>query len=206
MSALDQIRHDGVVAIIREPTPSEAASLLSSYIDAGLHAVEVSLVTPDALEVVKDAVARAPHGVHIGVGTVLTPHEALAAAASGASFIVSPTWDESVIRAALESGMDVLPGVATPTEALLATRAGATAVKLFPASLWTPASLRDVRSAMPWLETVPTGGVRLDSVGEWIRSGAMAVGLGSALTGGESTGERIAGILRDVQRAKEAAR
>lgn len=202
MSALDQIRRDGVVAIIRESTASDAASVLSSVIDAGLHAVEVSLVTPDALEVVKDAVARVPQGVHVGVGTVLTVMDALAAAASGATFIVAPTWDESVIRVALEAGMDVLPGVATPTEALMATRAGATAVKLFPASLWTPASLRDVRSAMPWLETVPTGGVQVDSIGEWIRSGAIAVGLGSALTHGGNMGERIAGILREVQRSR----
>lgn len=204
MTALDRIRDDGVVAIIREKSAAEAASVLDELVGGGLHAVEVSLVTPGALEVVKAAAARAPDGVHIGVGTVLTVAEAEAAAECGATFIVAPTLDEGVVRAAVALGMDVLPGVATPTEAFRATQAGASAVKLFPASLWSPAALRDVRAAMPSLETVPTGGISLDGLGEWIRSGALAVGLGSALTRGGGTSERIDHVLREVQRAREA--
>ena len=158
MNALDIIRAQGVVAIVRSATPDEAATAVRTLVAAGLRAVEVSLVTPDALGVVERAIAESPEGVAIGVGTVLSPADAEASARVGAQFIVSPAFDADVIRTALANGMDVVPGVATPTEAVQAVRAGATAVKLFPASLWSPDVLHEVLVAMPWLETVPTGG------------------------------------------------
>lgn len=202
MTALDRIREDGVVAIVRESSPGGAADAVARLVAAGLHALEVSLVTPGALDVVAEAITRAPVGVSIGVGTVMTAAEARSAAAVGASFIVTPALDSEVVRVAIDHGMDVLPGVMTPTEAVQAVRAGATAVKIFPASLWTPSALRDVRAAMPWLEAVPTGGVALDDAGQWIRAGAIAVGLGSALTRGDDVTERIAHLRADVARSR----
>lgn len=202
MTALDRIREDGVVAIVRESSPGSAADAVARLVAAGLHALEVSLVTPGALDVVAEAIARAPVGVSIGFGTVMTAAEARSAAAVGASFIVTPALDSEVVRVAIDHGMDVLPGVMTPTEAVQAVRAGATAVKIFPASLWKPSALRDVRAAMPWLEAVPTGGVAFDEAGQWIRAGAIAVGLGSALTRGDDLTERIARLRVDVARSR----
>lgn len=205
MTALERVREDGVVAIVREESPGAAAEAVARLIAAGLHALEVSLVTPGALDVVADAITRAPDGVSIGVGTVMNAADARSAAAVGASFIVSPALDSEVVRIAVNSGMDAFPGVMTPTEAVQAVRAGATAVKIFPASLWTPSALRDVRAAMPWLETVPTGGIALEHAGEWIRAGATAVGLGSALTRGNDTQERVARLREDLARARQGA-
>ncbi|MCY7411678.1 MAG: bifunctional 4-hydroxy-2-oxoglutarate aldolase/2-dehydro-3-deoxy-phosphogluconate aldolase [Salinibacterium sp.] len=183
MSAvLDAIRAQGVVGIVRASAPNEAARHVAILMGAGLRVIEVSLVTPGALDVIRASVARAPDGVYIGVGTVVTPNEVSLAAAAGATFVVSPVIREGVIKASLDAGLDTVPGVATPTEALQAIEWGATMIKLFPASLWSPAVLREVLTALPSLEVVPTGGVTLESAPEWIRAGAMALGIGSTLT------------------------
>ncbi|KRC62587.1 hypothetical protein ASE14_01795 [Agromyces sp. Root81] len=201
--ALDVIREQGIVAIVRAGSPETAATSVATLIEAGLRAIEVSLVTPDALNVVRDAAAEAPSGVAIGVGTVLTSAEVAAAAEAGARFIVSPVFDPEVVRGAVEARLDVLPGVATPTEAVSAVRAGATAVKLFPASLWTPMALDEVRRALPWLETVPTGGVSPTTAPEWIRAGATAVGIGSALTRADDPAVAARSLLDAITRARK---
>lgn len=204
MSALDVIRDQGVVAIVRTSTPDEAAAAVSTLLGAGLRAIEVSLVTPQALDVVRDAAARAPADAVIGVGTVLTIEQLLASAEVGARFVVSPSFDRRVVSEAAARGILSLPGVATPTEAVDAVAAGAPAVKLFPASLWRPEVLREMRSALPWLETVPTGGVTPASAPEWIRAGALAVGVGSALTKADDPAAAAAALLASIAAAREA--
>jgi 2-dehydro-3-deoxyphosphogluconate aldolase/(4S)-4-hydroxy-2-oxoglutarate aldolase len=202
MTAIDIIREQGVVAIVRSATAEDAARNVSTLIGAGLRAVEVSLVTPGALEVIRAAAADAPDGVVIGVGTALTVDNVRDAAAAGARFVVSPILREDVIKAALDLGMDTLPGVATPSEALQAIEWGSTLVKLFPASLWSPAVLREVLTALPWLETVPTGGVTLDSAADWIRAGGTALGIGSALTKAADPAAVGAGLLAAIASAR----
>ncbi|WP_457100350.1 bifunctional 4-hydroxy-2-oxoglutarate aldolase/2-dehydro-3-deoxy-phosphogluconate aldolase [Microbacterium sp. P5_E9] len=204
MNALQIIGAQGVVAIVRSATPEEAATAVATLLDAGLRAVEVSLVTPGALDVVRDAAAHAPQDAVIGVGTVLTVAQAKASADAGARFIVSPAFDRGVVAEAAALGMLVLPGVATPTEAVDAAAAGAPAVKLFPASLWRPDVLREVRTALPWLQVVPTGGVSLTSAPEWIRAGALAVGVGSTLTRAENPGVTVRALLDAIAAARAA--
>ncbi|NYF16552.1 2-dehydro-3-deoxyphosphogluconate aldolase/(4S)-4-hydroxy-2-oxoglutarate aldolase [Microbacterium sp. AK009] len=201
-NALDVIRGQGVVAIVRARTADDAASTVDALLEAGIRAVEVSLVTPNALDVVRAAAAAAPDDVAVGVGTVLSVNDVTAAVTAGARFIVAPAFDASVVQAAIAAGIDVLPGVATPTEAVTAVAAGATAVKVFPASLWSPAVLREVRTALPWLTTVPTGGVSLETAPEWIRAGAAAVGIGSALTGSANPGATAARLLDAIHDAR----
>lgn len=199
---LDTIRSQGVVAIVRAPTTESAAQAVDTLVAAGLRAVEVSLVTPGALDVVRDAAARAPEGVAIGVGTVLRPAEVEASLNAGARFLVSPSFDARVVAAAVEASLEILPGVATPTEAVNAVDAGAWAVKLFPASLWSPGILREVRAALPWLETVPTGGITPESAPEWIRAGAIAVGIGSALTAAGDPANAARRLLASIGAAR----
>jgi 2-dehydro-3-deoxyphosphogluconate aldolase/(4S)-4-hydroxy-2-oxoglutarate aldolase len=204
MSALERVRAQGVVAIVRSPTPEDAAAAVATLLDAGLRVVEVSLVTPQALDVVREAVASAPHDALIGVGTVLTIDDLLASEEAGARFVVSPSFDRRVVGEAAARGILAFPGIATPTEAVDAVAAGAPAVKIFPASLWRPEVLREVRAALPWLETVPTGGVTPANAPEWIRAGALAVGVGSALTKADDPAAAAAALLASIASAREA--
>lgn len=181
MTVFDAIAEQGVIAIVRADDAAEAETQVRRLMGAGIAATEVSLVTPDAVEVIRRAKQAAAPGSFVGAGTVLDAAEADAVIAAGADFLVSPTLDLDVVAAAIEAGIDVFPGVFTPTEAIAAIRGGAKAVKLFPASLWGPGGLRDLRASLPWLHVVPTGGVHLADAGDWIRAGAMALGVGSAL-------------------------
>ncbi len=199
---LVSVREQGVVAIVRAADQEAAAKSARTLVQSGLHVVEVSLVTPGALDVIRTMVGESPDNVHIGVGTALTPLEVQLAAAAGARFVVSPVLRESVLKTALDLGLDTFPGVATPTEALQALEWGSTMVKLFPASLWSPSVLREVLSALPELETVPTGGVTLASAPEWIRAGAKAVGIGSALTKASNPSAVSASLLEAIAIAR----
>ena len=176
------LREQGVVAIVRGDDREAAVATARDLLTAGLRAVEISLTTPGALDAIAEVVAGAPAGTLVGVGTALTAEDVRAARAAGARFVVSPIAAPEVVATARRLDLPVLPGVATPTEAVAAAEAGATAVKVFPASLWSPAVLREVRTALPWLDTVPTGGVDLASLPAWIEAGAAGVGLGGALT------------------------
>jgi 2-dehydro-3-deoxyphosphogluconate aldolase/(4S)-4-hydroxy-2-oxoglutarate aldolase len=140
--------------------------------------------TPRALEIVDGLVRQFGGTAHVGVGTVLDAATTAEAARIGARFVVAPNLNAKVVQAAAGHGLASFPGCATPSEMQRAVELGATAVKLFPASLWTPRAMTDVLHAMPHLGCVPTGGVGLDDIAPWLRAGAIAVGLGSCLEDG----------------------
>ncbi len=191
---LTAVRAQRVVGIVRTGDPVTARRTALALLDAGLGAVEVSLTTPDALEAIATLAAD---GHVVGAGTVVTVEQCRDALASGAAFVVSPTLDREVVRFAPAEGAFAVPGTVTPTEALTAVRAGAPLVKVFPASLWTPAVLRDVLVALPDLPLIATGGVAVDDAPRWWRAGAVAVGLGSALSrgGDDEVRARVATLL-----------
>jgi 2-dehydro-3-deoxyphosphogluconate aldolase/(4S)-4-hydroxy-2-oxoglutarate aldolase len=168
-----------LTAILRTTDEQLAAAAMDAAIRGGMRIVEVTLTTPGALRLVA-ALARRD-GLAVGAGTVLSPAQARAAVEAGARFLVSPVMDLEVIAAARELGVPVLPGVHTPTEMLAAHRAGAPLLKLFPAPAGGPAWLRSVLAPLPFLRVVPTNGVDLDSAAAWLRAGAFAVGLTTAL-------------------------
>jgi 2-dehydro-3-deoxyphosphogluconate aldolase/(4S)-4-hydroxy-2-oxoglutarate aldolase len=145
--------------------------------------MELTMTTQGALDVVERLAARAPDGADIGVGTVLTSEEVDRAVDAGARFVVSPSVDLEVIRAATRHGIASYPGAFSPTEIHAAWTAGASAVKLFPAGSLGPDYLRAVRAPLPDIPLVPTGGVGVEAVGAWLSAGATAVGLGSPLIG-----------------------
>jgi 2-dehydro-3-deoxyphosphogluconate aldolase/(4S)-4-hydroxy-2-oxoglutarate aldolase len=181
-AVMEAVAAQGVVAIVRTRTAEEGEELVGRLLAAGLRAVEVSLSTPDALGIIGRLAGRIPARAYLGVGTVLDAASCAAAAAVGARFVVTPALRRTVVEAATANKMAALPGVMTPTEALSALEWGASAVKLFPATTWTPAAVRDLQQALPNLPVVPTGGVGLDDAPAWIAAGALAVGLGGALT------------------------
>lgn len=176
----------GVVAIGRRVTHDSAPDVARALVDGGVRAFELTLNDPeaDALHSI-EAVARvaADLGLDVGAGTVLSIEAAQRAIDAGATFLVSPHLDPSLVRWAATRGVPAFPGCSTPTEILTAWRAGAAAVKLFPASVVGPAFLRELRGPFPDIPVVPTGGVTVDSAPSFIAAGAVAVGMGGWLLG-----------------------
>jgi 2-dehydro-3-deoxyphosphogluconate aldolase/(4S)-4-hydroxy-2-oxoglutarate aldolase len=188
---LDALTEQRILAIVRAADRFLARQHAEEILTAGISVIEVSLSTPGALDLVADLVVQHPDAI-VGVGTVLSAASVLDAAAVGARFFVAPALDDESVHAAHRHGLGSFPGCATPTEMLRATRLGATGVKVFPARAWTPEALADVLQAMPDLNCVPTGGLALADVSPWVHAGAVALGLGSALTG---HGAQIADFL-----------
>lgn len=187
------VREQRVVAIVRERSGAAALERAVALVEAGARVVEISLTTPDALPALTELVSRAGDAV-VGAGTVLDTDDAERSIAAGARFLVAPTLSVPVIELAVAADIAVVPGAATPTEMLAAHRAGADFVKIFPASIWTPKAVQDLLAALPQLRLVPTGGVSLDTAPDWIRAGAAAVGMGSALSA-----DTLADLLRSLE-------
>ena len=199
----------GVVAIARNLTEESVRDVADGLLRGGVRAFELTLNDPEdeALDALR-AAARHADGtaLDIGAGTVLTLEAAERAVDAGATFLVSPHVDTELIEWAVERAIPFMPGAFTPTEILAAWRAGAAAVKLFPASVAGPAFVREFRGPFPHIGLLPTGGVTVDTAPDFIRAGAVAVGLGSWLIGDrESTGiaERAASVVRAVANARE---
>ncbi|MEU1790104.1 bifunctional 4-hydroxy-2-oxoglutarate aldolase/2-dehydro-3-deoxy-phosphogluconate aldolase [Streptomyces sparsogenes] len=192
-----------VFAIIRSDSYDHAAAAADTLLSAGLTTVEFSLTTPFALEAVTTLVREVGDDAVIGAGTVLDAASARMAVDAGARFLVSPSLDPEVIRTGHRYGLPVFPGVATPTEMVRAMELGADALKLFPASAHSPRWVKDVRAALPQAALLPTGGVTVADAPEWIAAGAVACGMGSALTEGDRdvVAKRVAELLarlRDI--------
>jgi 2-dehydro-3-deoxyphosphogluconate aldolase/(4S)-4-hydroxy-2-oxoglutarate aldolase len=177
----------GVIPVVRCDAADVATRVTEVLIEAGLPIAEITLTVPNAIDVIATLARRrrATRAV-IGAGTVTTAEDARNAIRAGAEFIVSPGLVPEVITVAKAANVTVIPGALTPTEILAAARAGADLIKVFPAqSLGGPAYIRALRGPFPDLPLVPTGGVSLDNVGDFIRAGATAVGVGSELVSGD---------------------
>jgi 2-dehydro-3-deoxyphosphogluconate aldolase/(4S)-4-hydroxy-2-oxoglutarate aldolase len=173
-----------VVAIARGLDPSSMVDIAGALIDGGVTAFEVTLNSRSALDAIAAVRAAVPAGrLLVGAGTVLDRASAEAAVGAGAQFLVMPHTDLELIDWAVGRDLPVFPGAFTPTEILAAWRAGATAVKLFPASAVGPSFVRELRGPLPEIPLIPTGGVTAENAPDFIRAGAVAVGLGSWLTG-----------------------
>jgi 2-dehydro-3-deoxyphosphogluconate aldolase / (4S)-4-hydroxy-2-oxoglutarate aldolase len=183
-SVLEALERHRVVAVVRQRNAASALAQARTLLDAGLRIIEISLTTPGAWEAIERLVTLCADrdDVTPGVGTVHTPDEVHRAADLGARFVISPTLSRPVLDAAQERGIATVPGCLTPTEMWQATQWGADAVKIFPASLWTPADLAGMLEALPSLRCVPTGAIGPGEVLQWLAAGALAVGMGSSLT------------------------
>lgn len=197
---VQELAHQRILAIVREDSEEAAHAALQRLIVAGARVVEVSLTTPGALRLIEQH-ADTP-GVLLGAGTVLTASQLADVAAAGVAFCLSPILDLDLLADAKRRCLAMMPAAATPTEAVAAQRGGAELVKLFPASLWKPSVLRDLRQALPDVRTVPTGGVRPEAAEEWWAAGAFAVGIGSSLTRMDDQGMRLL-MQRAGSRARE---
>ncbi|MGW7351814.1 bifunctional 4-hydroxy-2-oxoglutarate aldolase/2-dehydro-3-deoxy-phosphogluconate aldolase [Streptomyces sp. NPDC054784] len=192
-----------VVAIVRADSYERATTLADTLLRGGITCLEISLTTPFALEAVGTLQRETGDDAVIGAGTVLDAAAARMAVDAGARFLVSPSLDAEVIRTGHRYGVPVFPGVATPGEIVTALELGADALKLFPASAVSPGWIRDVRAALPQAALVPTGGVTPETAPDWIAAGAVACGMGAALSEGDRTtvAKRVARLLSRLEEA-----
>ena len=176
-----QIEQIGVVAVIRLRDPGKLRAVVDALADGGVRVLEVTMTVPGAIDLIRQLAPSLPQGFLLGAGTVTDADTARAVIDAGATFVVGPVFRRDVIAMCHERDVPALPGCFSPTEILDAHEAGADIVKVFPATMLGPQFIRDVRAPMPQLKLMPTGGVTLDNAGDWIRAGAVAVGVGSAL-------------------------
>ena len=176
-----QIEALGVVAVIRLKDPARLRAAVDAMAAGGVRALEVTMTVPRAVEMIRELAPTLPDGFLLGAGTVIDADTARAVIDAGASFVVGPVFRPDVIAACHERDVPAMPGCFSPTEILTAYECGADIVKVFPATALGPQYVKDVRAPLPQLKLMPTGGVTLDNAGDWIRAGAVAVGVGSAL-------------------------
>ncbi len=180
----------GVVAVIRLKDAGALGAVVDALAAGGVRALEVTMTVPGAIELIREIAPSLPPDVVLGAGTVLDAETAQAAIEAGARYVVSPVFREEVLRACHRFDVAALPGCFTPTEILGAWEAGADVVKVFPATALGPGYFRDLRGPFPQLRLMPTGGVSLANAGEWIRAGAVAIGVGTALVDAEAVAAR----------------
>src|SRR5580765_1281157 len=171
----------GVVAVIRLKDPGKLRAVVDAMADGGVRALEVTMTVPGAVDLIRGLASSLPAGFLLGAGTVTDAATAKAVIDAGACFVVGPVFRPDVIEACHERDVPAMPGCFSPTEILAAYECGADIVKVFPATMLGPQFIKDVRAPLPQVKLMPTGGVTLDNAGDWIRAGAVAVGLGSAL-------------------------
>jgi 2-dehydro-3-deoxyphosphogluconate aldolase/(4S)-4-hydroxy-2-oxoglutarate aldolase len=175
------IEKAGIVAVIRIKEPDKLRAVVDAISAGGIRALEVTMSVPGAVELIRQLAPTMPAGFLLGAGTVVDADTARRVIDAGAQYIVSPVFRREVIDACHRCEVPVMPGCFTPTEILDAWDAGADLVKVFPATALGPGYLKDLRGPLPHVKLMPTGGVTLDNAGDWIRAGAAAVGVGTAL-------------------------
>ncbi|AUX42671.1 ketohydroxyglutarate aldolase [Sorangium cellulosum] len=177
-----RIEEIGIVPVVRAPSGALAVRAARALSAGGIQVIEITMTVPDALGVMHEIASRMGSQVLVGAGTVLSADAARGCIEAGAQFIVSPGLDLEVIRVARDYGKPVFPGALTPTEVITAWKAGADAVKVFPCSAMGGAKyLRALRGPLPDVKVMPTGGVNLTTVKEFIEAGAVALGVGGEL-------------------------
>lgn len=202
MSAASQLQHVldlGLVAIIRAPSGEQLVEVSQALLDGGIDVIEVTFTVPGILDILREVRGTLGNRILLGAGTVLDAESARAAILAGAEFLVTPVVNTEVIRLARRYDKLVMCGAFTPTEILTAWEAGADIVKVFPADIGGPAYLKALHGPLPHVRLLPTGGVNLETLPAFVKAGACAVGLGTALV------EKEALERRDMARIRQQA-
>lgn len=185
-----------LIVVVRAANAADYDPVLEVLVSAGIRSVELTLTTPGTLERLPELLARFGDVADVGVGTVVDGAQLDAAVRAGAHYLVTPVTDPDLVAAAARAGVPIVPGGLTPTELFGAWRAGAAAVKVFPANQVGPGYLKDLRGPFPEIAVVPSGGVGLAGAAAWLKAGAVAVSVGGPLLGDALHGGDL-GALRD---------
>ena len=190
------IEQAGVIAVIRIKEPQRLRAIVDALDEGGVRVLEVTMTVPGAVDLIRALAPSLRPGVLLGAGTVLDGDTASRVIDAGARFVVSPIFRPELIGVCHRHDVAVMPGCFSPTEILAAWDAGADFVKVFPATALGPSFFRDVRGPLPSIKLIPTGGVTIDNAGEWIRAGAAAVGVGTALLDARAISAGDYGVIR----------
>lgn len=208
-SILNKITSSGLVAVVRAENQDQASRIAEACVLGGVAALEITFTVPGAVQVIEKLVHEygSMGEIIIGAGTVLDPETARSAIMAGAQYMVSPCLNVDMVKMCNRYQVPVMPGAMTVKEVVEAMEAGAEIVKVFPGELLGPAFIKAVKGPFPYARLMPTGGVSLENVADWIRAGAVAVGAGSSLTAGAKTGDYqgITAIAKAfIEKIKEA--
>jgi 2-dehydro-3-deoxyphosphogluconate aldolase/(4S)-4-hydroxy-2-oxoglutarate aldolase len=196
----------GVVAVVRADASQEAERISKACIEGGIPAIEVTFTVPGAECVIKELKSKfTSEELIIGAGTVLDSETARVAILNGAEYIVSPHFDENIARCCNRYAVPYMAGCMTIKEVISAMEMGVDVVKLFPGSAFGPSYVKAIKGPLPQANVMPTGGVSIDNVGEWIANGVVAVGVGGNLTKGtsEEIKEKAAAFVAKVAEARQ---
>lgn len=204
-----RICETGLVAVVRADNADQALKIAEACREGGVGAVEITFTVPGAAKVIERlAEEYRGGGILIGAGTVLDPETARIAILAGSHFVVSPYLNVDAVRLCRRYDVACMPGAMTIREVVMAMEAGADLVKAFPGEVLGPAFIKAVRGPLPNARLMPTGGVGIENVAQWIKAGSAAVGVGGNLTAGAKTGDyaSITRVAREFAEAIAAAR
>jgi len=188
IKVIEKIKEIGIIPVIRTDSAQKAQTIIKALIAGGLDVLEVTMTTPNAVELIAQLTSAYRNAAVIGAGTVLDKQTAEKCCEAGAKFIVSPILDLETVSFCNENEIAVLVGALTPTEIFTAWKAGADLVKVFPVSAMGGISyLKAIKTVFPQIEFVPTGGINLENAVDYIKSGAFAVGMGGELIKGQES-------------------
>jgi 2-dehydro-3-deoxyphosphogluconate aldolase/(4S)-4-hydroxy-2-oxoglutarate aldolase len=198
---LKRIRETGLIPVVRAESAELAMRAVAALKAGGLDVLEVTMTVPGAIEVIRSLAEEYGAETLIGAGTVLDPETAQACIQAGAQFIVSPALNEETIQLCRDQNVAIFPGALTPTEVVRAWQAGADAVKIFPAGAVGGASyLKALKAPLPQIELIPTGGVSLKTAADFIKAGAMALGVGGELVDAQALREGNSALITERAR------
>ncbi len=198
---LQAIEDSGMVAVVRGETSEQAMEIVEKCIAGGIQAVELTFTVPFAHRVIEDLARKYGDQIILGAGTVLDSETARIAILSGAEFVVSPHFNAEVVKLCNRYRKAVMQGILTVSEAVAAMEAGTDVLKLFPGELFGPAFIKAIKGPLPYARVMPTGGVNVDNVADWIKAGAVAVGAGSSLMKGDVKANAAA-FVKNIREAR----
>jgi 2-dehydro-3-deoxyphosphogluconate aldolase / (4S)-4-hydroxy-2-oxoglutarate aldolase len=178
---IEELTKLGAVAVIRMSDSEKLKKVSEAIHLGGVSAIEITMTTPNALAVIENLSKTMGDEIIVGVGSVLDPQTAIDAINAGARFVVSPVFKPDIVETVNKMNVPMMPGAFTPTEIQAAYEKGADIVKVFPADVVGMAFFKAIKGPMPYLKLMPTGGVTLTNAGDWLKAGACAVGVGTAL-------------------------
>ncbi len=180
----------GLVAVVRAKDSEQAIKITEACIAGGVAGIEITFTVPGADDVIRQLAAKYKNGeILLGAGTVLDAETARIAILAGAQFVISPSFNEEVLRMCNRYRVLCIPGIMTIREAIMAMEAGADMLKVFPADLYGPKIIKDILGPLPYAKLMPTGGVSVDNAKEWVKAGVVTMAAGSSLTAGAKTGD-----------------
>jgi 2-dehydro-3-deoxyphosphogluconate aldolase/(4S)-4-hydroxy-2-oxoglutarate aldolase len=198
---IERMLNPGVVAVIRADSSEQLMDVAKALEAGGVTAMEVTMTTPNAIDVIRAVRQEMGDRVLMGVGTVLDTETCRAALLAGAQFVVTPVMKPDVIALCNRYSVPIVAGAYTPTEALTAHEAGADFIKIFPADGLGPNYIKALKAPLPQLQIIPTGGVDVDTAGEFIKAGCAAVAAGGSLVGKDVLKSRDWAKLTETARA-----